>query len=170
MSMVRAATATRLSEADFAAASSRARGSDLSVRDLATKSLRGNTMSHREWILLDEERHKFRLAWHRFFEDFDVLLCPIAVTAAFPRTAIGVPIRSFEVNGKEVPHTDQLFWAGYSGLAYLPATVAPIGATASGLPIGVQIVAPQYEDLTSIEFARLLERHYRPFTAPQGYA
>jgi amidase len=169
MSMVRAATATRLSDAEFAAASVRARASDLSLLDFDTKSLRGNTMSHREWLLLDEERHKFRLAWHRFFEDFDVLLCPIAVTAAFPRTEIGVPIRSFEVNGKEVPHTGQLFWAGYSGLAYLPATVAPIGATASGLPVGVQIVAPQYEDLTSIAFARLLESRYRSFTAPPGY-
>ncbi len=170
MSMVRAATATRLSQAEFAEASARARASDLRVRDFATKSLRGNTMSHREWILLDEERHKFRFAWDGFFADFDLLLCPIAVNAAFPRTAIGVPIRAFEVNGKEVPHTDQLFWAGYGGLALLPATVAPIGATAAGLPIGVQIVGPQYEDLTCIQFAKLLERQYRPFVAPSGYA
>jgi amidase len=170
MTMVRAATATRLSDAEFAEASARARATDLRATDIATKTLRGNTLSHRDWIVLNETRHEFRLAWHRFFAEFDLLLCPIAVTAAFPRTAIDVSIRSFTVNGKQVPYTDQLFWAGYGGLTYLPATVAPIGTTAEGLPVGVQIIGPQYEYLTCIEFARLLERHYRPFIAPPGYA
>ena len=52
--------------------------------------------------------------------------------------------RKILVNGKHVPATDQLFWAGYSCAFNLPATVAPIGLTASGLPVGVQIVGPQY--------------------------
>jgi amidase len=73
------------------------------------------------------------------------------------------------VNGKEVPQTDQLFWAGYNGLPGLPGTSAPIGLTRSGLPVGVQIVAPFLEDLTGIELAKMLEREYQSFQAPPGY-
>jgi len=167
--MVRAATSGRLSPADFEAASVRARATDLSALDVRTKYLRGNTLSHREWLLLDEERHGIRIAWERFFADFDLLLCPIAVTTAFPRTEVDVADRTLQVNGRAVPYGDQFFWSGFGGLAYLPATVAPIRADTTALPVGVQIIGRQFDDLTCIEFARLLERHYRPFVPPSGY-
>jgi amidase len=53
--------------------------------------------------------------------------------------------------------TTQLFWAGHSGLCGLPSAVAPIGPGAGGLPVGVQIVAGRYQDLTALRFAGLLE-------------
>ncbi len=77
--------------------------------------------------------------------------------------------RALVVNNKQVPFADQLFWAGYSGVTYLPATAAPIGQTADGLPIGVQIVGPQYGDYTTIAFAKLLEKEYRSFVPPPAY-
>jgi amidase len=54
-------------------------------------------------------------------------------------------------------------------LVYLPGTIAPIGFTASGLPVGVQIVGPQYEDRSCIHFAKLLEQDYHGFVAPKGW-
>jgi amidase len=169
MSMVRAATSTRLNDEDFAAAAERARNTDFTQVNFANKTLRGNTMSHREWIILDEQRHRIRQAWNKLFADYDVLLCPIAVNEAFPRTNVEIRDRTFTVNGHSVPYSDQLFWSGYSGLAYLPSTVAPIGLSQGGLPVGVQIVGAQYEDLTCIHFARLVERHYYGFQPPPGY-
>jgi amidase len=169
MSMVRAATSTRLNDADFAAAAERARSTDFSQINFVNKTLRGNTMPHREWILTDDRRHAIRHAWNSFFDGFDILLCPIAVNEAFPRTTLEIRDRTFTVNGHAVPYSDQLFWSGYSGLAYLPSTVAPVGLTKAGLPVGVQIVSAQYEDLTTIHFARLLEQHYRRFQPPPGY-
>ena len=68
-----------------------------------------------------------------------------------------------------MPVTDQLFWAGYSGVVLLPSTAAPCGFTPGGLPVGVQIVGPQYGDLTCIAFARLLEREFQGFVPPPGY-
>jgi amidase len=47
--------------------------------------------------------------------------------------------------------------------------VAPIGLTGQGLPVGVQIIAPQYGDRTALRFARLLEREYYAFQPPPGY-
>ena len=37
------------------------------------------------------------------------------------------------------------------------------------LPVGVQIVGPQYADYRTIAVARLLEREYYAFTPPPGY-
>ena len=74
-----------------------------------------------------------------------------------------------QVDNREVPFEHQLFWAGYSGVAWLPATAAPIGLTDTGLPVGVQIIGPQYGDLTCLRFARLLEQHYRAFVPPPGF-
>jgi amidase len=36
--------------------------------------------------------------------------------------------------------------------------------------VGVQIVGPQYGDLTTLGFARLLEREFQGFVAPPGFA
>ena len=47
-------------------------------------------------------------------------------------------------------------WSALIGSAYLPVTAAPIGRTANGLPIGVQIVAPYLHDRTALAFARCL--------------
>jgi amidase len=54
-------------------------------------------------------------------------------------------------------------------MAYLPSSVAPIGFAGGNLPVGVQIVGPQYGDLTTITFAQLLEREYHAFVPPPGY-
>ena len=73
------------------------------------------------------------------------------------------------VNGKPVLAVDQLFLASYASLSYLPATAAPIGFSKEGLPIGVQIIGPQYHDRTCIAFAGLIEREFQGFVAPPGY-
>jgi amidase len=56
--------------------------------------------------------------------------------------------------------------ATYSGC---PATVAPIGRTRQGLPVGVQIMGPFLEDATPIAFAGLLADHVGGFAPPPGY-
>ena len=74
--------------------------------------------------------------------------------------------RMIRVNGKPQPATTQMWWAGISGMCYLPGTVAPIGRSPDGLPIGVQIVGPQYGDLTTLRFSRLIGREYCGFVPP----
>ena len=93
---------------------------------------RGNSLSHRTWLALNEKRHRMRLAWAEFFKDYDLLLCPVAVTAAFPHDQKDPRHeRTIVVNNKRVPVVDQIFWAGYSCVTYLPASAAPIGQTAT---------------------------------------
>jgi amidase len=148
------------------------RSKTLTAEDFSTaaQNLRAATLHHRDWLVGNEVRHKMRLRWAEFFKDYDVLICPAVTTAAFPHNHVGDPFeRSLLVNGKERPIAEQLFWAGYSGLFYLPSTVAPAALTPQGLPTGVQIIGPQYGDLTCIRLARLLEREYRAFAPPSGY-
>lgn len=96
-------------------------------------------------------------------------MCPAASTTAFPIDEAGEPWqRSIRVNGQPLPLTSQLFWAGHSGLCGLPSTVAPIGPARDGLPVGVQIVARRFGDLTSLRFAQLLEDAGHAFRPPAG--
>jgi amidase len=46
----------------------------------------------------------------------------------------------------------------------------PTGPGAEGLPIGVQVIGPEFGDLKTIGFAKLLEREGFAFTPPPGYA
>jgi amidase len=78
-------------------------------------------------------------------------------------------VRVLQVNGKPVNYNDQLFWAGPASLSYLPATAAPLGLTPAGLPVGTQIIGAEGEDLTTIEFARLLADEIGGFVPPPDY-
>ena len=67
------------------------------------------------------------------------------------------------------PYMDQLVWPGMVGVAYLPSTVAPIGCTPEGLPVGAQIVGPYLEDRTTIDIARRLQPIVGGFIAPPDF-
>ena len=167
--MVRAATSGRQTDAEFREAAERARTGPVDAASYAGKTLLGNTMPHRTWLRLNEQRHGFRVAWNRFFADYDLLLCPICVKGAFEQTTLPNHERTLSVNGHDVAYADQFFWSGYGGLAYLPSTVAPIGLDPDGLPVGVQIIGAQYDDLSCIRMARFIDQNHYAFTPPPGY-
>ncbi len=92
------------------------------------------------------------------------MLCPVAAAAALPHDHEHEGKRwrrRITVNTKRVPPTDQLFWAGYSGVVYLPSTVGPAGITPARLPVGYQAIAAQGRDKTSLAFAKLVEKAVR---------
>jgi len=169
--LLRAATASRLRDDDFTRQQQIA--ATLAEDDNSDRAAvaRGATVLHRSWGNANEARTKLRYAWHEFFQRFDVLVTPVAATAAFRHDRNpNRDERTVMVDGKSVPYADQLFFAGLASLSYLPATAAPIGLTAGGLPVGLQIVGPEGEDLTTIEFARLLAAEIGGFVPPPAYA
>lgn len=132
--------------------------------------LRGNTLRHRDWVIANNRRHAMLGAWIEYFKTYDVLIAPIAPTAAFAHDHAGERHeRTIDVDGSKQTVANMLFWAGYAGAFYLPATAVPIGRSNEGLPIGAQIIGPPGGDRTCIAFARLLERAYRGFEAPPGW-
>lgn len=136
----------------------------------AAQTLRSQTMRHRDWIRLNERRAAMRWAWADFFDRYDVLLCPVASVTAFPHDeSENMGARTLSVNGQTVPYFQQLFWAGFTGVSYLPGTVYPAGPAANGLPVGVQIVGPEMGDLKTIAVARILEEVMGGFQTPPGF-
>lgn len=167
--LLRSATSRRIAPEVWERLSiERQRGGDRS--DYAAWQARGNTLSHVEWLKWNNLRHQMRREWERLFQRFDLLLCPAAATPAIRHNHQGERWeRMIEVNGKDQPSTTQMFWAAMAAMLYLPATVAPIGRVDQKLPVGVQIIGPQYADLTCIAFASLLERGYRGFEPPPAF-
>lgn len=119
---------------------------------------------------LQDAQTAFRRQWHAFFKDFDVVLAPAFGTVAFPHDdEPDNNKRVLSINGQSTPYFGQLAWPGVALLPNLPATAVPIGQTAEGLPVGVQVIGPYLEDRTTIAFAGLLEREFGGFKAPPGY-
>jgi amidase len=131
---------------------------------------RGAVMSHRDWLRADFARHRLKQQWRALFHEFDVVICPPAATPAF-RHDHSAPqeARTMAVGGAEFPYFHQLAWAELATTCGLPATVIPVGV-ADGLPIGVQIIGPEFEDRTPLAFARAVEQEFGGFTPPPGYA
>jgi len=102
--------------------------------------------------------------------DYDVLLCPSFSSAALPHRQDGAPFeRRISIEGKDIDYSDLLFWPGLTGGYHLPATVAPMGITKAGLPLGVQIAGPIYGDRTTLAAAALLEEAGLSFKPPPGW-
>ncbi len=132
---------------------------------------RASTLFYREWHAYNERRTHLRWAWHRFFQDFDILLTPMCVTSAFPHDHDPhMSQRELIVNNEARSYFEQIFWAGLTGVAYLPSTVVPTGLDQKGLPVGVQIVGREMGDLGTIEFARKVHEAMGGFVPAGAYA
>lgn len=124
-----------------------------------------------DWLRLQNKRAVQQEAWRDFFTRFDVVLCPASVSVAVPiDEQPDFNARTITVEGKSYPYFDLMKWSTHATLGQLPGTVAPTGETEDGLPIGVQIVGPAREDMTTIAVAAMLERELGGFTPPPGYA
>ncbi|MEN9316673.1 MAG: hypothetical protein RIS35_3066 [Pseudomonadota bacterium] len=166
LALLHTALTGSMTDAQFA--DQRARAARLAPEDRrwAAQLVRAQTMAHRDWILADEARHALRWAWHRFFQDWDLVLMPVMPTAAFAHDHRPVSKRSITVDGVDRHYYDCLFWAGLPTASLLPSTVVPTGVGREGLPIGVQLVGPAWGDLATIQAARWLETRGLAFVAP----
>ncbi len=143
---------------------------ELSPDDMTLRAerLRGITLSHRDWIAADTGRTRLNAEWRKLFESFDVVICPIMPTPAYPhdRASEQQETRRIKIDGKEYPYPDQLAWPGIATLPGLPSTAIPTGFARDGLPVGVQIVGPFLEDRTPLKLAELIEREFGGFVPP----
>jgi amidase len=138
--------------------------------DIGARLARLASQRHREWLSWNERRLQMRRKWRDFFRTQDAVLLPVEPTAAIPHDpSLPAWARRIVVNGAERPYTDQFKWVGLVGVAYLPATVVPVGETPDGLPVGIQIAGPFLEDRTTLDLGRHLERLLGGFRPPPGY-
>lgn len=113
---------------------------------------------------------KMQAKWEAFFESYDVLLAPVTPTVAFPHIQTQPMFeRTLVVNGKDHRYMEHLTWAMMAVVSGLPATVAPVGLSDSGLPVGIQIIGPKLADRKTIAFAKSMSRLVGGFVAPPSY-
>ncbi|OKI99134.1 amidase [Kitasatospora sp. CB01950] len=148
----------------------RARAARLSPddRSLDAARLRGMVMGHGDWMAVNARRELHRQGWRQLFAEYDVVVCPITPTPAFPHDHHPDPLRRvLDIDGTGYPYFDQLVWAGLATMPGLPATAVPTGPSPEGLPVGVQLIGPMLEDRTPLRLAELLEAEMGGFRAPK---
>lgn len=113
--------------------------------------------THTDWLFADRNRARTRAAWADYFRHVDVLLCPVSITPAIPHNQEGtLGSRWMKVSDLDVRYVLLGVWTALIGSVYLPSTSVPIGHTAGGLPVGIQVVAPYLHDRTAITVGGLI--------------
>ena len=139
---------------------------------LTAERLRGIALSHRDWLMADGGRSRLRAQWRELFKTYDVVICPIMPTPAYPHDHSGdgdQETRRIKIDGEDYVYPDQLAWPGIATLPGLPSTAIPTGFAPDSLPVGVQIVGPWLEDRTPLRLAELIEREFGGFKPPKMF-
>jgi amidase len=102
--------------------------------------------------------HKRAEIWHRWralFERFDLVLTPTCPVLPFP-VEQNYPL---EIAGRKLEtYIDWVAQTFLVSLAALPAASVPAGLSASGLPVGLQIVGPRFSEPRLLACAKFVER------------
>ena len=167
MRMLMSFLAASFAPEDYAGAQAAAATLPASDTSLAAERLRGIALSHRDWLMADGGRSRLRAQWRELFKTYDVVICPIMPTPAYPHDhSEDQEQRRIRIDGKDCVYPDQLAWPGIATLPGLPSTAIPTGFSPDGLPVGVQIVGPWLEDRTPLKLAELIEREFGGFKPP----
>lgn len=107
------------------------------------------------WVELDVLRSKMLDEMRAF----PVLLCPVASVPAWKHGE-----RTWTIDGHTVRYLDAVRHTQWFNALGAPAAVVPVGCSAEGLPIGVQIAARPGEDETALGIASIVDKAfgYRP--------
>jgi amidase len=115
---------------------------------------KGLTLSIDEITRAEAQRVALTRRMVAFLEEYDFLLCPSTIVAAFPveeRYLTECAGTKFET------YIDWLAIAYAITLTFCPALSLPCGFTGEGLPVGLQVVAPPHADARVLAGAQMLE-------------
>lgn len=98
-------------------------------------------------------RERIAASLSRFFEQHDLLLCPTAPVTAWPIDQLGPPV----IGGQPAGPRGHAAFTPLFNYCGVPACSVPAGRV-RGLPVGLQIVAPRFEDARVLQMAALFER------------
>ena len=94
-----------------------------------------------------------------------VLLCPVAPIPAFRHGE-----REWTIDGTTVHYLDAWRYTAWFNLLQNPGVSVPVRTTDAGLPVGVQVVARPWDELTALDVARVIEQGRGPWIPPPSYS
>jgi amidase len=145
-------------------------------RSYPARIARAVQTSYQQFLGLEERQSKLFRIWHDFFDEYDLILCPIMPTVAYPHDHSGDGpghiaqySRTIQVDGQTKPYLNGLQWPGLATVAHLPATAVPTGRFIDGMPMGLQMIGPYLQDRTALRLAQLVEQELGGYRAPPGF-
>ncbi len=128
---------------------------------------RSYAATHAEWLAADEVRCRLAATLDDVFRGVDVIVAPVAAVTAFPHSHGPFGARKLKTaDGRVLPYTSMLNWIALATACRLPVTTVPAGRTASGLPVGVQVIGPRGGDSKTLAVAQAIDENIRGFEPP----
>jgi len=115
-------------------------------------------MSIEKFTTIQQLRAQLNAVLEEVFGEFDLLLTPTMPTEAF--AAEGPP--PSEIDGKPIPLLGAVAFTYPFNFSGHPAASVPAGLTPTGMPAGLQIVAPRHREDLILQTARAYEKN-RPW-------
>ena len=106
-------------------------------------------------------RDRMRAALLHQMDEIPVLLMPVCGIPAFRHRE-----RRWQINGRDIGIFQAMMPVVLANVLGLPALTVPMGLTAGGLPIGIQLMGRPFEDELLLEVAIRLEESRGPFVGP----
>ena len=105
--------------------------------------------------------------WETYFEDHDLLVCPMSFGPAYKRCKTGSVINA---DGKDITYIDYAWpYVACFNASGNPALNIPLGIGEDGLPVGVQVVGRYWSEPDLLHFAKLVSKFTAGFVKPEGY-
>lgn len=125
------------------------------------------TARHREWMAANAVRARLRHEISGQFDRWHAILAPITPVPAFPHDRRAFTRRSLTTSdGKTLPYNSLITWISLATALHLPTTAVPAGLTASGLPVGAQLIGPLGGDSRILAIAQAIDENIHGFRAP----
>jgi Asp-tRNA(Asn)/Glu-tRNA(Gln) amidotransferase A subunit family amidase len=118
------------------------------------------SLKARDTIRIQYKREELWKKMRRIFEQYDFLLTPVTAVPPFDIQLVqqGGPLFPGMISGKGVGPIGWMPFTYPFNFTGQPAASIPVGFTARGLPIGLQIVGRRYDDLGVLKASRAYER------------
>jgi len=123
-------------------------------------ALRGTRLRGRQLAAVLAQRDRITQQVDQVLAQRQGWLCPVAAMPAFPHHPVARP---FQIEGQSVPYL--LAGIAFTSLFTLsrhPVVILPVGQTAAGWPIGLQLVGHRWGDQTLLSLAETVMQAWAP--------
>ena len=130
------------------------------LREFVALATAETAMTYEGFVKACVERDKLREDIMRQMDEVTILLSPVSAGPAF---------RHGEGNwrrGERENYRDTMRYSQWLNLAGFPGVAVPVGKSAEGMPIGVQVIGRPYEEEMVLAVAEAIERGRGPWEAP----